>query len=316
MRAALQRSCISFCVSGVFATRGSRDELNNMMMTNALRHAPTAARPQHPGKAIPQAWPRTHRAGYRAALRPMAIKPVLAAAAAPQVRMHPTLAPHPCCRCRCAADGISCNGCWRALQTLDRPAVEAQTHSPRLDAAIAEFAALVDPQDRLKLLLEYGKRLKPMAAEAKTDANHVMGCTAQVGVKQRASTDRYPIGARTPSPFNRCTQQLPAPRSQLNTSASCSSCGSASAQPFPVPQAWIDARLDADGRVQLTGDSDSALTRGLAAVLVHALSGLTPEEVLDIEPSSLAGLVSAHVPSWLDPPVSRRPCAFVVCIGS
>jgi cysteine desulfuration protein SufE len=58
-------------------------------------------------------------------------------------------------------------------------------------------------------------------------------------------------------------------------------------------QAWVDASLDGDGRVQLSGDSDSALTRGLVAVLLHSLSGLTPEEVLAVEPASLAGLVSA-----------------------
>lgn len=57
-------------------------------------------------------------------------------------------------------------------------------------------------------------------------------------------------------------------------------------------QAWMDARLDGSGRVQLSGDSDSALTRGLVAVLMHSLSGLTPEEVLAVEPASLAGLVS------------------------
>lgn len=66
------------------------------------------------------------------------------------------------------------------LQVAERPAVDAQTPSPRLDAAIAEFAAIGEPQERLKLLLEYGKQLKPMAADAKTDANRVMGCTAQV----------------------------------------------------------------------------------------------------------------------------------------
>lgn len=61
--------------------------------------------------------------------------------------------------------------------------VEAQTASPRLDAAIAEFSALSDAQDRLKLLLEYGKQLQPLAAASKTDANRVMGCTAQVSNK-------------------------------------------------------------------------------------------------------------------------------------
>ena len=60
-------------------------------------------------------------------------------------------------------------------------------------------------------------------------------------------------------------------------------------------QAWIAAGLDDSGRVQLSGDSDSALTRGLVAVLMCTLSGLTPEEVLSVEPASLAGLVSTRV---------------------
>ncbi len=74
---------------------------------------------------------------------------------------------------------------------LSRPVDEAQGTTPALDAAVAEFATLSDPQDRLKLLLEYGKRLEPLAASAKTDTNRVMGCTAQVGgssLLQPAST--------------------------------------------------------------------------------------------------------------------------------
>lgn len=57
---------------------------------------------------------------------------------------------------------------------------EAQPASTRLGEVIAEFSAVPNPQDRLKLLIEYSKQLKPMPAEAKTDANRVMGCTAQV----------------------------------------------------------------------------------------------------------------------------------------
>lgn len=66
-------------------------------------------------------------------------------------------------------------------QVAERPQVEAQTPSSRLDAAVAEFAVIPEPQERLKLLLEYAEQLKPLPAEAKTDANRVMGCTAQVG---------------------------------------------------------------------------------------------------------------------------------------
>ena len=45
---------------------------------------------------------------------------------------------------------------------------------------------------------------------------------------------------------------------------------------------WISAELDASGRVRFSGTSDSELSRGLCAVLVAALSGLTPEEVLQV----------------------------------
>ena len=45
---------------------------------------------------------------------------------------------------------------------------------------------------------------------------------------------------------------------------------------------WISAELDASGRVRFSGTSDSELSRGLCAVLVAALSGLTPEAVLQV----------------------------------
>lgn len=45
----------------------------------------------------------------------------------------------------------------------------------------------------------------------------------------------------------------------------------------------MDVVLDDSGRVHLSADSDSAVTRGLGAVLVSALSGLTPDELLEVE---------------------------------
>ena len=56
-------------------------------------------------------------------------------------------------------------------------------------------------------------------------------------------------------------------------------------------QVWVSAEMDSDGSVHFAADSDSELTRGLAAVLVEALSGLTPEEILQVRcatPSSHA----------------------------
>ncbi len=49
-----------------------------------------------------------------------------------------------------------------------------------------------------------------------------------------------------------------------------------------VVQVWVHAEMDSAGRIKFAADSDSKLTRGLAAVLVKALSGLTPDQVLQV----------------------------------
>lgn len=48
-----------------------------------------------------------------------------------------------------------------------------------------------------------------------------------------------------------------------------------------APQVWVTAFMDAAGHVQFAADSDSQLTKGLACILVKALSGLTPPEVAE-----------------------------------
>ncbi|PRW56007.1 quinolinate chloroplastic [Chlorella sorokiniana] len=55
-------------------------------------------------------------------------------------------------------------------------------------------------------------------------------------------------------------------------------------------QVWVSAELDAAGKVRFAADSDSELTRGLAALLVEGLSGLTPDEVLQVDPACLGQL--------------------------
>ncbi len=47
-------------------------------------------------------------------------------------------------------------------------------------------------------------------------------------------------------------------------------------------EVWMTASLDDKNKVQFAGDSDSELTRGLCAVLVQGMSGLTPGEVLQV----------------------------------
>jgi len=47
-------------------------------------------------------------------------------------------------------------------------------------------------------------------------------------------------------------------------------------------EVFMTASLDEQRRVQFAGDSDSELTRGLCAVLIQAMSGMTPAEVLQV----------------------------------
>ena len=47
-------------------------------------------------------------------------------------------------------------------------------------------------------------------------------------------------------------------------------------------EVFMTASLDKQNRVQFAGDSDSELTRGLCAVLIQGMSGLTPAEVLQV----------------------------------
>ena len=48
-----------------------------------------------------------------------------------------------------------------------------------------------------------------------------------------------------------------------------------------VSQVWVRAYLDSDNNVVFEADSDSVLTKGLAALLVQGLSGNPVREVLD-----------------------------------
>lgn len=56
---------------------------------------------------------------------------------------------------------------------------------------------------------------------------------------------------------------------------------------FILRQVWVDASLQPDGRVSLRAASDSAITAGLAGVLVAALSGAMPADILDLDPAAV-----------------------------
>lgn len=66
-----------------------------------------------------------------------------------------------------------------------------------------------------------------------------------------------------------------------------------------VSQVWVVPSVTQDGNVQWMADSDSQLTKGLAALLVQGLSGISPEEIIAIQPEFITelGLQQSLTPS-------------------
>jgi BolA-like protein 1 len=56
-----------------------------------------------------------------------------------------------------------------------------------------------------------------------------------------------------------------------------------------VSQVWVKPTLR-EGKVYWAADSDSQLTKGLAALLVKGLSGCTPEEIIKVQPDFIEAL--------------------------
>jgi cysteine desulfuration protein SufE len=82
-------------------------------------------------------------------------------------------------------------------------------------------------------------------------------------------------------------------------------------QPFPdvlrqevfkvkgcASQVYVVGELQ-EGRLHWQGDSDAAITRGLLALLIQGMEGLTPEQAVAIDPAILAatGLQASLTPS-------------------
>lgn len=66
-----------------------------------------------------------------------------------------------------------------------------------------------------------------------------------------------------------------------------------------VSQVWVVCKFGENGCVYFEAESDSALTKGLAALLVEGLSGATPAEVLKVSPDFVEklGLQQSLTPS-------------------
>ena len=65
-----------------------------------------------------------------------------------------------------------------------------------------------------------------------------------------------------------------------------------------VSQVYVVAELR-DGKLHWLGDSDAAITKGLLALLIKGLEGLTPEQACAIDPGFMAqtGLQASLTPS-------------------
>jgi cysteine desulfuration protein SufE len=65
-----------------------------------------------------------------------------------------------------------------------------------------------------------------------------------------------------------------------------------------VSQVYVVAELQ-DGKLHWQGDSDAAITKGLLALLIEGLEGLTPEQAAAIDPAFMAatGLQASLTPS-------------------
>ena len=65
-----------------------------------------------------------------------------------------------------------------------------------------------------------------------------------------------------------------------------------------VSQVFVRGSLD-DGVMRWRGDSDALITKGLLALLIQGLDGLTPRQVQEVDPAFIAatGLQASLTPS-------------------
>lgn len=68
--------------------------------------------------------------------------------------------------------------------------------------------------------------------------------------------------------------------------------------PGCTSRVWLDAACEA-GRMRYRADADGQIARGMVAMLVHGLSGETPETVLAVRPDFIreAGLAESLTPA-------------------
>lgn len=61
-------------------------------------------------------------------------------------------------------------------------------------------------------------------------------------------------------------------------------------------QVWLAARLNDQGRIEFTADSDAIITKGIISLLVRILSGQTPQDIVQADLSFIDRIgLSSHL---------------------
>lgn len=61
-------------------------------------------------------------------------------------------------------------------------------------------------------------------------------------------------------------------------------------------QVWLAARLNDQGRIEFTADSDAIITKGIISLLVRVLSGQTPQDIVQADLSFIDRIgLSSHL---------------------
>ena len=79
----------------------------------------------------------------------------------------------------------------------------AESQSETLDRLAEEFDLLGDWEGRIEYVIDLGRSLPPLPDEARTDANKVPGCAAQVWLTSRAADGRLWFAADSDSALSK-----------------------------------------------------------------------------------------------------------------
>lgn len=170
-----------------------------------------------------------------------------------------------------------------------------------LQKIVGAFQMVPDPMARYKQLLFYATKLQKLPAEDHVPANKVEGCVSQARGGRAACThllnaqcsraatgwqrwwQRWWRAARTRTAHSPGSHALARAQVWVRPELCTSTRHARARHALARAQVWVKPELRADGKLYWSADSDSQLTKGLAALLVLGLSGCTPQEILQLQ---------------------------------